>query len=187
LNCSLGGFDSLYGGPGDVDYLVGGSHSDYIEGNSGPDLVFGDHASITLYADVSHKLKYATTTHAGCGGSSDSIILGRGDDIVSKNEDWIVNVFFYTLIFSFLKAFGGASSDYIEGNDGQDIIFGDFGIYDAEVEFLPYQHYQSIIAGTAFAGNDTIDGGAGDDFLMGQEVRIEKVYYAMDEVSYHIY
>ena len=63
----------------------------------------------------------------------------------------------------------GALGDFIDGNEGQDIILGDFGLYDANVEFLIYQHFESYIDYSEFAGPDTIDGGADDDILMGQE------------------
>jgi Ca2+-binding RTX toxin-like protein len=71
-----------------------------------------------------------------------------------------------------LQAFGGAYSDYIEGNAGQDVILGDFGRFDAEVEYLDFQNYQSIIDFPGAAGNDNITGGDNDDFILGQEVRV---------------
>lgn len=64
------------------------------------------------------------------------------------------------------KAFGGALGDTIDGGDGQDVILGDFGLFDAEVEFLPHQHYTSITTHSDYAGPDVIDGGPGDDFIM---------------------
>ena len=60
--------------------------------------------------------------------------------------------------------------DTIHGNDGQDVIFGDFGLYDAQIEFLPFQNYRPIIDFPDSAGNDIIDGGANDDSIIGQEV-----------------
>jgi hypothetical protein len=60
--------------------------------------------------------------------------------------------------------------DTIHGSDGQDVIFGDFGLYDAQIEFLPFQNYRPIIDFSDSAGHDTIDGGANDDFIIGQEV-----------------
>jgi len=68
------------------------------------------------------------------------------------------------------QAFGGDLGDQIEGNEGQDIILGDFGEYNASEEFLPFQHFRSIIIYPEFAGDDTIFGGDNDDILMGQEV-----------------
>lgn len=66
-------------------------------------------------------------------------------------------------------AFGGAYSDNITGGPGQDVIFGDFGEYDAEIEFLPYQNYRGIIVTPDYAGGDWIHGGADDDVIFGQE------------------
>jgi hypothetical protein len=50
-------------------------------------------------------------------------------------------------------------------------VSADFGQYDANVQFLDYQHYQSYITFTEYAGADTISGGSDDDFIIGQEVR----------------
>lgn len=46
---------------------------------------------------------------------------------------------------------------------------GDFGHYNAELEFLRGQHYRSLIDSSPFSGADAIDGGPGDDVLIGQE------------------
>lgn len=62
-------------------------------------------------------------------------------------------------------------NDYIQGDEGQDIILGDFGYYNAEVEFLPYQNFASHIHSPEHTGDDTIFGGDDDDWLLGQEVR----------------
>lgn len=144
-----GGNDYLEGGSGAVDYIVGGGYNDTIEGNDGMDLVFGDHARIDFYVQ-SHQLRYATTIETACTGGDDYIDLGEGDDI----------------------GFGGAYNDVIYGQGGQDILLGDFGYYDAEVEFLPFQHFVSDIHNPHDTGDDEIYGGDDDDFIMGQEVRI---------------
>jgi len=115
IDCIEGGDDTLYGGNGTVDYIIGGAYNDTIQGNDGMDLVFGDHALIKLYENESHKLLFAQTILEYCAGGDDNITLGLGDDM----------------------AFGGAYNDYIEGNDGQDVILGDFGLFDATIEFLP--------------------------------------------------
>jgi Ca2+-binding RTX toxin-like protein len=101
LSCD-GGDDTLFGGGGSVDYLIGGAYNDTIYGEGGPDLAFGDHAEITLNEIESHKLVYAETIQAECTGGDDLLIMGDGDDIV----------------------FGGAYSDTIYGNAGQDVLFG---------------------------------------------------------------
>ena len=60
--------------------------------------------------------------------------------------------------------------DNIKGGEGQDVIFGDFGVYNAQVEYLPFQNYRPIIVFPDYAGDDTLDGGDNDDFIIGQEV-----------------
>ena len=82
IDCHMGGNGVLRGGPGLVDYLVGGSYDDELFGEDGMDLVFGDHASILLYKDQSHRLHNATTKDASCTPGKDRISLGPGDDMV---------------------------------------------------------------------------------------------------------
>ncbi|CAB9505197.1 Kringle domain [Seminavis robusta] len=152
IDCEDGGYDTLYGGSGSVDYLVGGGFADTIYGGTaevddaadGCDLVFGDHAQILLEEEPAFKLISAETTFPECTGGDDYIYLGAGDDI----------------------AFGAAGNDHIEGNAGQDIIFGDFGEYDAQ---LSYPQYKSYITHAEYSGNDTIHGGSEDDIIFGQE------------------
>ena len=87
----MGGTDTLHGGEGDVDYIVGGSFNDVVyadDSNStniaNSDVVFGDHAEILFYEDESHKLQQAITIDVNCSNDgNDAIILGPGDDLVS--------------------------------------------------------------------------------------------------------
>ena len=90
IDCSVGGYDTLHGGEGDVDYIVGGSFDDAIYGDhnastniANSDVVFGDHAEIVFYANETHKLQHAITIDGNCSGGSDIITLGPGDDLVS--------------------------------------------------------------------------------------------------------
>ena len=91
INCSLGGNDTLHGGDGDIDLIVGGSWNDKIFADDSlstnidsSDVVFGDQAEVFFYGDESHRLQNATTADAGCtDGGSDRITLGPGDDLVS--------------------------------------------------------------------------------------------------------
>lgn len=46
---------------------------------------------------------------------------------------------------------------------------GDFGLYDADAEIWPYRHIRSIIEYPADGGQDYIDGGLDDDYLIGSE------------------
>ena len=66
-------------------------------------------------------------------------------------------------------AFGGALNDVIHGGSGSDIILGDFGEYNADIEFLPYQHYRPDISSPNDAGGDSLYGESGDDFLRFME------------------
>jgi Ca2+-binding RTX toxin-like protein len=90
---------------------------------------------------------FAATIEPGCTPGNDTIHLGAGDDV----------------------GFGGASGDWIYGDEGQDILLGDFGLYNATQQFLRNQYFESIISSPQWAGGDHIYGGDGDDFIMGQE------------------
>jgi len=144
---TVGGSDTIFGGDGEVDYIVGGTFGDTIDGEDGMDLVIGDHGYIELNETKAYRLVYAKSIDPSCNGGADKITLGDGDDI----------------------AFGGSFDDTIDGNEGQDIIFGDFAEYDANVYFLPFQNYRSILIQDNNAGPDTINGGPGDDFIFGQQ------------------
>ena len=91
INCSLGGSDSLHGGDGDVDYIIGGSLNDTIYGDDNnstnignSDVVFGDHAEILFNGHESHILEQVATIDGNCSsGGNDIISMGPGDDLVS--------------------------------------------------------------------------------------------------------
>ena len=80
IYCQDGGADYLYGGSGDVDYIIGGGFNDYVEGNEGMDLVFGDHAFILLNSTMPFKLEYAQTIYPNCTPGNDNITLGPGGE-----------------------------------------------------------------------------------------------------------
>ena len=63
----------------------------------------------------------------------------------------------------------GGSGDFIFGNEGQDVIYGDFGLYDAEVEIWPNRHLASIVDQAEHGGPDYLEGNEDDDFLVGGE------------------
>lgn len=52
------------------------------------------------------------------------------------------------------------------------MIFGDYGYFDAETEFAPFQHFVSLTSCSGSASGDTLFGGEGDDILIGGEVRV---------------
>lgn len=131
----------------DLVLSVAGGFDDHIEGNEGRDLVFGDHAAIALSEIEPYKLVTAITTDAHCTPGVDNITLGEGDDM----------------------AFGGAAGDYIEGGNGDDVIFGDFGQFDARIEVLPNRYFASLVDFSAYGGADLIHGEAGDDLIVGGE------------------
>ncbi len=145
-DCEYGDEDTISGGNG-TDYIMGGALSDEVHAYGGADLVLGDHGKLVLYENPPYRLNNATTADANCTPGQDRIYLGDGSDI----------------------AFGGALGDTIDGGAGQDIILGDFGVYQDDFQFLPNQFFESITDHHDYAGPDTIDGGPDDDIIMGQE------------------
>jgi len=66
-------------------------------------------------------------------------------------------------------AFGGTDGDEIDGGDNHDILLGDHGTYD--IARPVDQPVLAIDTGPDDGGGiDTIRGGAGDDFIMGQQM-----------------
>jgi Ca2+-binding RTX toxin-like protein len=138
IDCESGGNDTILGGEGN-DYIIAGGFNDNVTSGPGMDLVLGDHGIIQLYNSSKFRLKHVNSTDFACSKGADIIDLGSGDDI----------------------CFGGSLGDEIKGGDGSDIICGDFCIYDAEQEFFPNQHFQSIIKHNSSGGDDKIYGGNG--------------------------
>ena len=64
------------------------------------------------------------------------------------------------LFFPTHKAFGGDLHDYIEGNDGKDVIIGDFAFYDTWAD----SSYPKLLLtiNCSLGGTDSLHGGNGD-------------------------
>ena len=99
----LGDSDEVYGNSGD-DLIFGGTGGDTISGNENDDVVFGDFARATL----SNNIVMEITVIDNAEGGADTI-YGNAD------EDVLV---------------GGAAGDFIDGNEADDLIFGDNVVLD---------------------------------------------------------
>ncbi|WP_152049608.1 LEPR-XLL domain-containing protein [Tautonia marina] len=159
-----GGDDSAQGGDGN-DSILGGYGEDSLEGNDGNDILLGDNGALEFNDDADlTTLDFITTTDP-LFGHNDTIEGGNGDDI----------------------ALGGTADDLIAGNDGNDILLGDHGRIDLQnnIIFLvqtidPGLGGRDLIFGNdgddivlgGFEG-DTLDGGLGDDVLLGDNGRLE--------------
>jgi hypothetical protein len=139
VNDELGTGDSLYGDAGD-DILMGGQGSDDMDGGDDDDLLFGDNGVAEL-SDGRMTSVYTTDTTTDTG-AGDTLHGGNGNDIL----------------------FGGVGSDGIYGDGGDDIALGDNG----EVSFDGLGRVQQVTSGDPrFGGDDHMEGGDGNDLLIG--------------------
>lgn len=189
-----GGNDEIYGGRGN-DVIYGGSGDDSIFGNTGSDAIFGDAPStgmiIASSLGLGSQIPYSFIPSEiigtlDCRGESTSPLFVRTETREHSIYDQIqaINLasFFmnrydwtesskgktvYEAIQKVLKtkdtlAFG---SDYIDGGDGDDLIFGDDGRNEGVDVSVKIKGGNDIILGGT--GNDVIDGDFGNDQING--------------------
>ena len=175
------GEDTLDGGKGN-DRILGGSDSDNISGGEGMDMIFGDRFADSgaefLFNFVapftaesfSEDFKAAyDVTNQKINAKSFDINLdedkGRG---INKNK-YKVNL--TKILSDAVKKVYVAdttttrATDYISGNDGDDLIFGDGGAHDGETDYIEGGIGNDLIDGDG--GNDTINGGIDNDVIYG--------------------
>ncbi|MHB8050091.1 MAG: carboxypeptidase regulatory-like domain-containing protein [Coriobacteriia bacterium] len=153
------GNDSLTGGAGD-DQLWGGAGSDTLDGKGGRDILFGDEGVLAYDPGTQ---KYTIDVVVGNADADDTLAGGDGSDAI----------------------FGGGGKDTITGGGDADVIFGDTGsitfkfgsiiidrVTNTEVSKRGDADTIDAGAGDDFVwggvGNDVIQGGAGRDFLFGE-------------------
>ncbi|HSG90608.1 MAG TPA: hypothetical protein VLA56_15440 [Pseudomonadales bacterium] len=156
--------DTIDGGEG-ADIIMGGSGEDTIRGQAGNDLIFGDHGRVTATA----------------GGTIDPNLLPLSGTPAFTFEALhtgnVAESDCYGLVFP-------GADDYIEGNDGDDILIGQQGadvIYgNAGDDDLIGGHASNILDPTATAvsggwdGSDFLDGNLGNDVLIGDNALIDR-------------
>ncbi|MFN8136916.1 MAG: calcium-binding protein [Propionicimonas sp.] len=147
---TLGGNDVLRGGDG-ADLLVGGQGDDRVDGGAGTDLLFGDSARVD---------QAWTRTATGWNPSFLRITLLDHDVLALKAA---------------VKAFGdddlagGAGSDVVFGQLGDDVIQGD-GSIDLAVGASRDAQGRLVLSPSELAptdGDDYIEGGGGNDVIFG--------------------
>ncbi len=94
----LGGADTIYGNDGD-DYILGGKDGDTISGNADDDIILGDFGKIVLEGGIAKEIETIARTEGGV-------------DTIYGNEDEDILI-------------GGANGDNIDGDEADDLIFGD--------------------------------------------------------------
>ena len=139
----LGGDDTI-SGDADDDIIIAGAADDAVSGDGGDDIIFGDNGTVELVAGAITLLR-TTDTVADTGG--DDTITGDADDDI---------------------IFGGVNLDTIEGNGGNNIIFGDNGFIDyVSIDSDPSDI--DVISSTlpSLGDIDTITTGDGNDIIIG--------------------
>ena len=140
----------IYGGAGDDtiygtqigDVLAGGSGNDTIRGQSGDDRIYGDSG---VNVDVVTRILSVPTTDA----------VRPANDNLASNRDNLV-----------------AGRDRINGNDGNDIIFGDHGVVAQQLpdeqKILNVRKIEDVRTDQPGNGDDDqIHGDAGRDRIFG--------------------
>jgi Ca2+-binding RTX toxin-like protein len=175
------GDDRISAGTGN-DVVHGGADDDYVVGMGGQDSLYGDGGNDQLYGDGVQG-EYATFTplsqhgddvlDGGDGddklygdGGNDRLIGGAGDDYMQGDSSRLDNVPLTIHGRDFLdggdgadRMIGGGLDDVLLGAAGNDIIGGDSGgVAPGQVGYLE----------PTSNGNDSIDGGWGDDQLFGE-------------------
>ncbi|MEH2234255.1 MAG: calcium-binding protein [Nostoc sp.] len=135
------GDDSLNGGEGN-DFLNGGEGDDFLNGGTGNDLLYGDAGDDSLLG----------------GTGNDSLLGGTGNDTLlggTEND----------------TLFGGSGDDRLTvGSSNVDTLGGDQLLYgDDGNDTLSASGYESRYEDTYYtSGNNTLNGGAGEDYLIVQ-------------------
>lgn len=127
---------------GGGDLVFGGLGADLIIGGLGDDTLVGDHARATFIAGSLSRVESTNPTL----GDGENISGGDGHD----------------------RIIAGAGSDTVDGGSGDDLIFGDHGLFDLA---LPANaNYLALFTGRTHAGAaDTIYAGSGHDIALGQQ------------------
>ena len=153
------GADTLDGGGGD-DVLDAGAGDDIVIGGDGDDIVFGGAGDDTIVAGTGHGFD----TYDG-GDDEDTITFTSTSLGVDVNlaegtssgpeidSDTIVGV---------ENVVGGSGSDYITGDDGNNILDGGAG------------------------GDDVLEGGGGDDTLIGGDGGTDTAVFSGNRADYDV-
>ncbi|WP_372880614.1 tandem-95 repeat protein [Psychromonas sp.] len=155
-----GGDDYLSGG-GAVDFLVGNLGDDKLLGGEGGDFLAGN--ELWIYDEnglirSNYVAEDVSSRDYLDGGNGNDMINGdEGDDIIlgGAGDDEIG---------------GGAGADSIEGGADNDIIYGDSRwqvFYVEGTTYAAYRDYMNAADGLVNY-NDVINGGAGDDHILGE-------------------
>ncbi len=142
----LGGDDTIKAGDGD-DLIYGGAGDDVIDGEGGSNVIYGGAGDDTIDNNNS-----SATGDVVYGGDGNDSIWGAGGDASDT-------------------LYGDAGNDYINGELGDDVIYGGTGndsLYGHnDDDTIHGDEGDDLLVGGS--GNDTLYGGAGTDTLTGED------------------
>ncbi|MGY4830466.1 calcium-binding protein [Sphaerotilaceae bacterium SBD11-9] len=193
----LGGDDALLGRAGD-DYIDGGSGNDVLQGGTGADTLIGGAGADLIYGSSNGSLYYPNRTDYTPPPANFPVVMGQGLSWLRESpgldDDGYQQGYLSNNVVRDEQfgddgnaieggagqdvVYAGTGDDYVSGGDdnddvygmgGDDALFGDAGndrIYgDGPSQYNPIIVYY---AAPQDHGADVIDGGAGDDLLLGQ-------------------
>jgi Ca2+-binding RTX toxin-like protein len=163
----LGGNDSVQGGDGD-DLLIGGAGNDTLDGGAGSDTVsYVDADPVGMFSFLMINLSGQYVSIIGPGGAPVDTLVSIENAIGSAGADWLIGTSGDNHLV------GGAGNDMLDGKGGADVLDGGDGndnlvtggIFGAAAPgslMIGGDGVDTIQSGNS---NDTMLGGAGDDFL----------------------
>ena len=143
LEPDLGALDDIVSG-GEADIVIGGAAGDDLDAGDGQNIVIGDNGDLD-FEPSTRRLISAETIAPQIGGN-DVINTGAGADVI----------------------FGGIGWDDITSGDGDNVVLGDNGRLDNNVDNdLDTLDTVTTTASSAGGGDDSITSGNGNDILLG--------------------
>jgi Ca2+-binding RTX toxin-like protein len=188
--------DRMYGGAND-DEIHGDNANDYIEGNGNADEIWGEEGEDRLVGGTTYDgSTFGGSTAAGQDDGGDTMYGGNADDVMTGDNASIAASGVETLIeeeseggddlmygdnptdpaeqgedrmfgeFANDEIHGGPLDDYAEGNAGSDEIYGE----NDEDDLIG----GSDVADADDAGEELVSGGAGIDYIAGDNAQITR-------------
>ena len=142
---------AIYGGPGNDtiwgsqagDHIAGGSGDDTIHGQGGDDHIYGDDG---FNLDLSKRLSLSTQILLLVNAGAATDVAGTSDNLA-------------------------VGADVINGDGGNDLIFGDHGRVEQSAETNRILTTGNVVSVTTVrpseGGHDTLHGDAGNDWILG--------------------
>ncbi|MEB3885438.1 Ig-like domain-containing protein, partial [Lyngbya sp. CCY1209] len=154
------GNDSIYGGKGD-DFSYGGKDDDWMWGDLGADTLYGDDGNDTVFGDTNEPNQASPE-------GPDLLWGGLGNDFLSgnRNNDTLVGGDGED------TAYGGQEDDIVYGLTGNDLLYGDLGndhVCGGEGDDTLFGDRDTPTPIPNISLQDTLSGGAGDDWLSANE------------------